>query len=167
MSREKLMPLSKMLESQAETRLWALEMVPKGFRCDDKAYPSKKQKLHMTKQQQKPNEKHVTILNQYINGLGSIVQIGLIVVRYYLQQQGNFKLISVFTWLKIIFFSLLLLSQHEGELPQFPKHYNLHHNNSKQGLKAPQLQIKKEKQDGMKGKKDPQLSAASIKLRFW
>ena len=49
MSREKLMPLSKMLESQAETRLWALEMVPKGFRCDDKAYPSKKQKLHMTK----------------------------------------------------------------------------------------------------------------------
>ena len=63
MSREKLMPLSKMLESQAETRLWALEMVPKGFRCDDKAYPSKIQKLHMTKQQQKSNEKHVTILN--------------------------------------------------------------------------------------------------------
>ena len=54
---------SKMLGSQAKTRLWALEMVPKGFQCDDKAYLSKKQRLHMTKQQQKPNEKHVTILN--------------------------------------------------------------------------------------------------------
>ena len=30
------MPLNKMLGSQAETRLWALEMVPKGFRYDDK-----------------------------------------------------------------------------------------------------------------------------------
>ena len=60
---EKLMHLSKMLGSQEETQLWALEMVPKGFRCDDKAYPSKKQRLHMTKQKQKPNEKHVTILN--------------------------------------------------------------------------------------------------------
>ena len=30
------MPLNKMLESQAETRLWALEMGPKGFWCDDK-----------------------------------------------------------------------------------------------------------------------------------
>ena len=57
------MPLSKMLGNQAETQLWALEMVPKGFWCDDKAYSSKKQRLHMTKQQQKPNEKHVTILN--------------------------------------------------------------------------------------------------------
>ena len=57
------MPLSKMLGSQAETWLWAFEMVPKGFQCDDKAYPNKKQRLHMTKQQQKPNEKHVAILN--------------------------------------------------------------------------------------------------------
>ena len=57
------MPLSKMLGSQVETRLWALEMVPKGFRRDDKAYPSKKQRLYLTKQQHKPNEKHVTILN--------------------------------------------------------------------------------------------------------
>ena len=57
------MPLSNMLGSQAETQLWALEVVPKGFQCDDKAYPSKKQRLHMTKQQQKPNKKHVTILN--------------------------------------------------------------------------------------------------------
>ena len=47
------MPLSKMLGSQAETRLWALEMVPKSFRRDDKAYPSKKQRLYLTKQQQK------------------------------------------------------------------------------------------------------------------
>ena len=79
LSREKLMPLSKMLGSQAETRLWALEMVPKGFWCDDKAYPSKKQMLHMTKQQLKPNEKHVTILNQYINVPGLIVQINPLV----------------------------------------------------------------------------------------
>ena len=64
-------------------------------------------------------------------------------------------------------FSLLLLSQHKGKLPQYPKHYGLHHNNNKQELKAPQLQIKEEKQDGMKGEKDPQLSAANIKLRFW
>ena len=58
-----MMPLSKMLGSPTETRLWALEMEPKGFRCDDKAYPNKKQRLHLRKQQQKPNEKHVTILN--------------------------------------------------------------------------------------------------------
>jgi len=31
------MPLNKMSRSQAETRLWALEMVPKGFWCDDKS----------------------------------------------------------------------------------------------------------------------------------
>ena len=80
------MPLSKMLRNQAETRQWAIEMVTKGFRCDDKAYPSKKQRLHMTKQQQKPNEKHVTILNYYINGPGLIVQISPLVVWYYLQQ---------------------------------------------------------------------------------
>ena len=59
----KLMPLSKTLGSQAETRLWALEIIPKGFRCDDKTYPNKKQRLHLTKQQQKANEKHITILN--------------------------------------------------------------------------------------------------------
>ena len=29
-------PLNKILESQAKTQLWALEMVLKGFRCDDK-----------------------------------------------------------------------------------------------------------------------------------
>ena len=29
------MPLNKILGSQAETQLAALEMVPKGFRCDD------------------------------------------------------------------------------------------------------------------------------------
>ena len=36
MLRGKLMPLNEMLESQAKTQLWALEMVPKGFWCDDK-----------------------------------------------------------------------------------------------------------------------------------
>lgn len=69
------MSLSKMLGSQVETRLWALEMVPKSFRCDDKAYPNKKQRLHLTKQQQMPNEKQVIILNQYICGPGLIVQV--------------------------------------------------------------------------------------------
>ena len=34
--REKLMPLNKILGSQAKTQLWALEMVPKGFWCGDK-----------------------------------------------------------------------------------------------------------------------------------
>ena len=64
-------------------------------------------------------------------------------------------------------FSLLLLSQHKRKLSQYPEHYDFHHNNNKQGLKTPQLQIKEEKQDGMKGEKYPQLSAASIKLKFW
>ena len=50
------MPLNKILRSQAETRLWALEMVPKGFWCDDKPIQAKKQRLHLTKQQQKSNE---------------------------------------------------------------------------------------------------------------
>ena len=31
----KFMPLNKILGSQAETQLWALEMVPKSFQCDD------------------------------------------------------------------------------------------------------------------------------------
>ena len=35
MLRVKFMPLNKILGSQAETQLAALEMVPKGFRCDD------------------------------------------------------------------------------------------------------------------------------------
>ena len=30
------MPLNKILGSQAETQLWALEMMLKGFWCDDK-----------------------------------------------------------------------------------------------------------------------------------
>ena len=50
------MPLNKMLGNQAETRLWALEMTPKGFRYDDKPIQARKQRLHLTKQQQKPNE---------------------------------------------------------------------------------------------------------------
>ena len=54
-------------------------------------------------------------------------------------------------------FSLLLSSQHKGKLSQYPKHYGLHHNNNKQGLKASQLQIKDEKYDGMKGERDHSL----------
>ena len=30
------MPLNKILGIQSETQLWALEMVPQNFRCDDK-----------------------------------------------------------------------------------------------------------------------------------
>jgi len=38
------MPLNKMLGNQAETRLWAIELVPKGFQCDDKPIQAKKNK---------------------------------------------------------------------------------------------------------------------------
>ena len=41
------MPLNKMLGNQTKTQLWALDMTPK----------ARKQRLHSTKQQQKPNEK--------------------------------------------------------------------------------------------------------------
>ena len=34
--RGKLMPSNKILESQAETQRWTLEMMSKGFRCGDK-----------------------------------------------------------------------------------------------------------------------------------
>ena len=57
------MPLNKMLGNQTKTQLWALEMTPKGFRCDDKPAQTRKQRLHSTKQQQKPNEKYFTILS--------------------------------------------------------------------------------------------------------
>ena len=43
------MPLNKMLGNQAETRLWALEMAPKGFRCDDKPIQAKKTKVALNK----------------------------------------------------------------------------------------------------------------------
>jgi len=45
----KLMPLNKMLGNQAETRLWALEMVPKGFRCGEKPIQVRKQKATLNK----------------------------------------------------------------------------------------------------------------------
>ena len=61
------MPLNKMSGNQAETRLWALEMAPKGFRCDDKPIQAGKQRLHLTKQQQKPNEKCFTILSTLVD----------------------------------------------------------------------------------------------------
>ena len=66
-------------------------------------------------------------------------------------------------------FSLLLLIQHKGKLLQYPKHYDLHNNNNnnKQGLKASQLQIKEEKIRWNEGRERSQLSAASIKLKFW
>ena len=37
----------------------------------------------------------------------------------------------------------------------FPIHYGLHHNNTKQELKASLLQIKEEKYDGIKRERDP------------
>ena len=57
------MPLNKMLGNQTKTRLWALEMTLKGFWCDDKPTQARKQRLHSTKQQQKPNEKYFMILS--------------------------------------------------------------------------------------------------------
>ena len=50
------MSLNEMLGNQTETQLWALELTPIGFWCDDKSIQARKQKLHLTKQQQKPNE---------------------------------------------------------------------------------------------------------------
>ena len=43
------MPLNKMSGNQAETRLWALEMAPKGFRCDDKPIQARKTKSALNK----------------------------------------------------------------------------------------------------------------------
>ena len=60
------MPLNKMSGNQTKTQLWALEMAPKGLRCDDKPIQARKQKLHLTKQQQKPNEKYFTILSTLV-----------------------------------------------------------------------------------------------------
>ena len=70
------MPLNEVLGNQTETQLWALEMTAIGFRCDDEPKQEKKEKkrLHLTKQQQRPNEKYITILNQYISGPILIVQ---------------------------------------------------------------------------------------------
>ena len=64
MLRRKLMPLNEMLGNQTKTQLWALEMTLIGFRCDYKPIQARKKKrLHLTKQQQRPNEKYVIILN--------------------------------------------------------------------------------------------------------
>ena len=47
-----MMPLNEMLGNQTETQLWALEMTPIGFRCDDKPIQAKKG-LHLTKNSNK------------------------------------------------------------------------------------------------------------------
>ena len=44
--RGKLMPLNKILGSEAETQLWALEMMPKGFRCGDKPIQARNKAAH-------------------------------------------------------------------------------------------------------------------------
>ena len=38
-----------MLGNQAKTRLWALEMAPKGFQCDDKPIQARKTKAALNK----------------------------------------------------------------------------------------------------------------------
>ena len=63
-------------------------------------------------------------------------------------------------------FSLLLLSQHKRKPPQYPKHYDFHHNNHKQGLKASQLQIKEEKIGWNEWGERFQLNAANVELKF-
>ena len=42
--REKFRPLNEMLGNQTETQLWALEMTPIGFRCDDKPIQARRNK---------------------------------------------------------------------------------------------------------------------------
>ena len=41
---EKFRPLNEMLGNQTETQLWALEMTPIGFRCDDKPIQARRNK---------------------------------------------------------------------------------------------------------------------------
>ena len=38
------MPMNEMLGNQTETQLWALEMTPIGFRCDDKPIQARRNK---------------------------------------------------------------------------------------------------------------------------
>ena len=38
------MPLNEMLGNQTEIQLWALEMTPIGFRCDDKLIQARRNK---------------------------------------------------------------------------------------------------------------------------
>ena len=40
----KFKPLNEMLGNQTETQLWALEMTPIGFRCDDKPIQARRNK---------------------------------------------------------------------------------------------------------------------------
>ena len=43
------MHLNKMLENQTETWLWAIEITPKSFRCDDKPTQARKTKATFNK----------------------------------------------------------------------------------------------------------------------
>ena len=47
--RRKLMPLNEMLGNQTETQLWALEMTPKGYWCDNKPIQARKTKTALNK----------------------------------------------------------------------------------------------------------------------
>ena len=43
------MPLNEMLGNQTENQLWALEMTPIGFQCDDKPTQARKKKTTLNK----------------------------------------------------------------------------------------------------------------------
>ena len=43
------MSLNEMLGNQTETQLWALEMTPKGYQCDDKFIQARKTKATLNK----------------------------------------------------------------------------------------------------------------------
>ena len=43
------MPLNEVLGNQTETQLWALEMTPIGFRCDDKPIQARKEMIALDK----------------------------------------------------------------------------------------------------------------------
>ena len=59
-------------------------------------------------------------------------------------------------------FSSLLLSQNEGKLLQYLRHYGPNYNSTKQELKARITSKKRKKQDGMKGEKECPSSAANV-----
>ena len=56
MLRGKLMPLNKILGSQAKTQRWAFEMMPKAFRCSDKPIQVRNKGCILAKTTIRPNK---------------------------------------------------------------------------------------------------------------
>ena len=60
------MPLNEMLGNQIETQLWALEMTPIGFRCDDKPIKQEETRTALNKNSNKGPIKNTL---QYLIGI--------------------------------------------------------------------------------------------------